>query len=60
VAQVLISLASPTAEGAPSFAFSAKDGYHECLPLRSYATRSRNEIFPHPSFTLIGPASSKR
>jgi hypothetical protein len=33
------------AAGAPSFAHSAKGGYDERLQLRSYAARSRNEIF---------------
>ena len=46
--------------GAPSFAFFAKGGFHERLQLRSYDTRSRNEIFVHPSFTCTGPASSRR
>jgi hypothetical protein len=40
--------------------FLRRGGYHERQPLRSYATRFRNEIFPQPSFTLTGPASSKR
>ena len=47
-------------EGAPSFAHFAKGGYHKRLHLRGHAARSGNEIFVHPSFTLTGPASSKR
>lgn len=37
-----------------------RGGNHERMQRRSYATRSRNEIFGHPSFTFTGPASSKR
>jgi|HubBroStandDraft_6_1064221.scaffolds.fasta_scaffold1218855_2 hypothetical protein len=60
VAQALISLASSTQWVPHSFAFFAKGGYHECLQVRSYATRSWNEILVQPSFRRTGPASSRR
>jgi hypothetical protein len=57
---LLISFGILNTVGAPSFALFAKGGYHERRLLRSYAAQSRNEIFPHPSFTLTGPASPRR
>ncbi len=42
--------------GAPSFAYCAKGGCYQRMQRRSYAARSRNEIFAQPSFTRTGPA----
>jgi hypothetical protein len=50
VAQVLDLADFADTVGDPSFAHFAKDGYHERRQ-RSYATRTRNEIFVHPSST---------
>jgi hypothetical protein len=45
--------------GAPSLRCSQGRVLRTPAP-RSYAARSRNEIFVHPSFTRTGPASSRR
>ena len=50
--RLLTLVATTKRVGAPSFAHFAKGGYYKRQHLRSYAARSRNEIFPHPSFTL--------
>ena len=58
--RLLISLASPIQRVPRSFAFFAKEG----VPRTPAAAKLRhpiwNEIFVQPSFTLTGPASSKR
>src|SRR5579884_2304070 len=46
--------------GAPFFAGFAKGGNHEVGARRSYAARSANEIFVHPSFTRTDPISPSK
>ena len=54
--RISISVGCPVLRGF----FFAKGGYHEGLRLRSYATRSRNEITGHPSFSRTSPDSSRK
>jgi hypothetical protein len=55
-----LRVAPPPQRVPRSFAFCAKGRVPDCLQRQRYATRSRNEIWVHPTLTLTVPISSNR